>query len=168
MKMWQKPRVVFQFHHSALSSQTLFLWWIRRGFLECTPGADWRGFPVHLRGAWLLFGILLYLFCLFSGGMSSRGKGADRAKMRDSDEKRRWGGKEYIKGWKGDEKRWGGQRGSERKRMHERQEAPVGSLAEHLSLKRLLLSITVASPLFSIRLFCPSTGGTPKGERAGA
>lgn len=52
--------------------------------------------------------------------------------------------------------------------MYERQEAPVGSLAEHLSLKRLLLSITVSSPLFSIRLFCPAAGGTTEGERAGA
>lgn len=39
-------------------------------------------------------------------------------------------------------------RDGERKRTYERQEAPVGSPAEHLSLKRLLLSITVPSPRF--------------------
>lgn len=39
-------------------------------------------------------------------------------------------------------------RDRERKRTYERQEAPVGTPAEHLSLKRLLLSITVSSPRF--------------------
>lgn len=39
-------------------------------------------------------------------------------------------------------------RDRERKRTYERQEAPAGTPAEHLSLKRLLLSITVSSPRF--------------------
>lgn len=62
----------------------------------------------------------------------------------------------------------GGGGRKERKRTYERQEAPVGSPAEHLSLKRLLLSITISSPLFSVHLFCLATGGTAKGERVGA
>lgn len=60
-------------------------------------------------------------------------------------------------------------RDRERKRTYERQEAPVGTPAEHLSLKRLLLSITVSSPrFFSSISFVWQKEGHPKGERAGA
>lgn len=145
--------------------QNCFLWCSRRGLIECVPGAYWGVFQSIYKGAWLLFGILFYLFSLFSDGMRSRGKGADRVKMRDRDEKRRWGGKEY----KRMKRRWEERKvgGGGRKRMCERQEAPVGSLAEHLSLKRLLLSITVSSPLFSIHLFCPATGGDTQRGKSG-
>lgn len=74
------------------------------------------------------------------------------------------GGEEHKRmkrGWE-ERKVWGWDR--ERKRTYERQETPVGSPAEHLSLKRLLLSITLSSPLSSIHLFCLATGGQPKGK----
>lgn len=97
--MSQKPHTFVQFSHLALSSQTTLCNVAVSFFKEfprvCLKGLQARGGSVHLQGAWLLFGILFYLFSLFSEGMSSRGEGADRAKMRDRDERRRWGEKEY-------------------------------------------------------------------------
>ena len=55
-------------------------------------------------------------------------------------------------------------RDGERKRTYQGQEAPVGSPAEHLSLKRLLLSVTVSSPVFSIRLLSGNRRDTQRGK----
>ena len=55
----------------------------------CIEGLQ-RGFPVHLKEPWPLFGISFYLFSLFGEEMRNRGEGADRVQMRGRDEKKRW------------------------------------------------------------------------------
>lgn len=101
-----------------------------------------RPWPIHL------FGILLHLFSLSSvkikggwGGWGQMGKG----EMREEKDGRIG---QYKRMKRKGEEGVGRGRDRERKRTYERQEAPVGTPAEHLSLKRLLLSITVSSPRF--------------------
>lgn len=168
---WFLKRHSCFFFFSPFIQNNFLLWCNWRGFLKRVSGACGWGFPVHLHGPWSLFGIWFYLFSFFAEEMRSRAEGrrrADGVKMRGRDERMR--GKEEYKRMK---RRWeegegvAGERTGERKRTYERQEAPVGSPAEHLSLKRLLLSITVSSPLFSIHLFCLATGRTPKGGKSG-
>lgn len=101
-----------------------------------------RPWPIHL------FGILLHLFSLSSvkikggwGGWGQTGEG----EMREEKDGRSG---QYKRMKRKGEEGVGRGRDRERKRTYERQEAPVGTPAEHLSLKRLLLSITVSSPRF--------------------
>lgn len=120
-----------------------------------------RPWPIHL------FGILLHLFSLSSvkikggwGGWGQTGEG----EMREEKDGRSG---QYKRMKRKGEEGVGRGRDRERKRTYERQEAPVGTPAEHLSLKRLLLSITVSSPRFFIYLFCLAEGGTPKEGKSG-
>lgn len=116
----------------------------------CMYGTSRGVSPVYLHRPWLfhLFGILLHLFSLSSvkikggwGGWGQTGEGEMR-KEKDG----RSG--QYKRMKRKGEEGVGRGRDRERKRTYERQEAPVGTPAEHLSLKRLLLSITVSSPRF--------------------